>query len=322
MLALIVLLQAISVAVSGPPTSSEYLPLRVAQSEGFYSREGLAVTLKTTRAEVGAAEALAQGQVDAAATSLEALLRFGPRVPSQRPRLVLGLTAAPAVALLVPTRLADTVRSIENLVGLRIGVRSPGTPEQAWLAGLLEHRGLKPSEVDLVSLGTRGPATAIEGGDVQASLVHEPLASQLLAEGRAAVLADLRSPDAVRQTLGGLTVNAALFVRTDRRPPDRVLVALARAVVAAQQRLASASAQTLAERLPGSVVGAPDEFGRRVEAARRLYLADTVVEPEQVARTIDLIRGRLPLAAANRTPTAKELLYTGPLRQAIRSLAK
>src|SRR5262245_10923238 len=81
MLGLIVLLQALSLAVSGPPTSPEYLLLRVAQAEGFFNREGLAITLKTTRSEVGAAEALAQGQVDAAATSREALRGFGPRLP-------------------------------------------------------------------------------------------------------------------------------------------------------------------------------------------------------------------------------------------------
>ncbi|MGH7313463.1 MAG: ABC transporter substrate-binding protein [Candidatus Rokuibacteriota bacterium] len=322
MLALIVLLQAFSVAVSGPPTSPEYLPLRVAQAEGYFSREGLSVTLKTTRSEVGAAEALAQGQVDAAATSLEALLRFGPRQPQQRARLVLGLTAAPAVALLVAARLADTVRSVDKLVGLRIGVTAPGAPEQAWLTAVLERGGLKPSEVDIVSLGSRGLASAIARGDVQAGLIHEPLASQLLGEGRAAVLADLRSPDAVRHALGDVTVNAAVFVRTDRRPHDRVLTAFARAMLAAQRRLATAHASTLAERLPGGVVGLPEEFARRLEAARTLYLIDTVVEPEQVSRTIELIRARLPLAAAVRIPKAAELLHTGPLRQAIQSPGK
>src|ERR687887_271776 len=101
MLAVILAAQALTLAVSGPPTSSEYLPLRVAEAEGYFAREGLAVTLKTTRAEPGAAEALAQGQADLAATSLEAILRFGPRTSKQAPRLVLGLTAAPLVGLLV-----------------------------------------------------------------------------------------------------------------------------------------------------------------------------------------------------------------------------
>jgi ABC-type nitrate/sulfonate/bicarbonate transport system substrate-binding protein len=321
-LALIVLLQAFSLAVSGPPTSLEYLPLRVAQAEGYFSREGLAVTLKTPRSEVGAAEALAQGQVDAAATSLEALLRFGPRQPRQQARLVVGLTAAPAVALLVAGPLADTVRSVDHLVGLRVGVAGPGVPEQAWLAELLDRGGLKPSDVDLVSVGSRGLATAFAGGDVQAVVVHEPLASQLVNGEHAAILADLRTPAAVRRTLGHLTVNAAVFVRRDRRLDDRVLTAFARALLAAQQRLATASAAALAKRLPGDVVGLPEDFARRLEAARALYLIDTVVEPSQVSRTIELIRARLPLAATVRIPRPGELLHTGPLRRAIQAPEK
>ena len=119
MLGLIVLLQTLVLAVSGPPTSLEYLPIRVAEAEGYFTLEGLAVTLKTTRAESGAAEALAQGQADLAATTLEAMLRFGLRTPSQAPRLVFGLTAAPPVALLVGASHAGTVRSIDDLNALQ-----------------------------------------------------------------------------------------------------------------------------------------------------------------------------------------------------------
>src|SRR5438309_9969000 len=101
MLGAIILAQALTLAVSGPTSSPEYLPLRVADAHGYFAREGLAVTLKTTRAEVGAAEALAQGQVDLAATSIEAVLRFATRAAAQGPRLVFGLTAAPPAAMLL-----------------------------------------------------------------------------------------------------------------------------------------------------------------------------------------------------------------------------
>src|SRR5262249_54897766 len=132
MLGLIVMLQTLILAVTGPATSPEYLPLRVAQAEGYFKREGLVVVLKTTGAEVGAAEALAQGQVDLAATSLEAILRFGPRQPRQMSKLVLGLTAAPPVALLAAKSLEAALTSVKSLVGLRIGVATPGAPEHAW----------------------------------------------------------------------------------------------------------------------------------------------------------------------------------------------
>src|SRR5207237_1807803 len=89
-LALIVLLQTLTLAVSGPATSSEYLPIWVAAHDGHFARQGLTVNLKPTRSEVGAAEALAQGQADLAAASVEAMLRFGAR-EGQSPRLLLGL---------------------------------------------------------------------------------------------------------------------------------------------------------------------------------------------------------------------------------------
>src|SRR5437764_1036191 len=160
MLGAVILAQALTLAVSGPTSSPEYLPLRVAEAEGYFAKEGLAVTLKTTRAEPGAAEALAQGQVDLAATSLEAILRFGPRTAKQGPRLVLGLTAAPPVALVVAESQKELVRSLEHLPGTRVGITSPGAPEQAWLAWLLARAGLSPGQVLLVSRGERGLARA------------------------------------------------------------------------------------------------------------------------------------------------------------------
>ena len=153
MIGLILLLQTLTIAVSGPATSAEYLPLRVAEAQGFFTREGLDVTLKTTRAEVGAAEALAQGQADLAATSLEAVLRFTTRAATQGPRLVFGLTAAPPVALLLATPLNGTVRSIEQLAGLRVGISAPGDPAHTWLMALLARARLSITQVEMVSLG-------------------------------------------------------------------------------------------------------------------------------------------------------------------------
>src|SRR5262249_61303079 len=77
--ALIVLLQALVLAVSGPPTSPEYLPVRVAEAEGYFAAEGLAITVRTTRAESGAAETVTQGLADLATPTLSAILRFGLR---------------------------------------------------------------------------------------------------------------------------------------------------------------------------------------------------------------------------------------------------
>jgi len=315
MLGLIVLLQTLIVAVTGPATSPEYLPLRVADVEGYFKREGLNVVLKTTRAEVGAAEALAQGQVDLAATSLEAILRFGPRQPRQMSKLVLGLTAAPPVALLATKSLEGTITSVKNLVGLRIGVATPGAPEHALLNAILARAGISMTQIDLVSLGTRGLVTGLETGDVQAGLVAEPNVSRLVNDGAAAVLADLRSPQAVATTLGSPTINAGVFGRSDRMPRDAVLAAFARAVLTAERLIAGTAAEDLAARWPASLIGAPDEFSRRLNATREIYLPDGTVSPTQLTETVDIVRAYGPLPGTLKMPKPEEFIHRGALKR-------
>jgi NitT/TauT family transport system substrate-binding protein len=315
MLGVILLLQTLTLAIAGPATSPEYLPLRVAHAEGHFAREGLNVVLKTTRAEPGAAEALVQGQADLVATSLEAMLRFGPRSAAQAPRIVFGLSAAPPVALLVPTSQAETVRTVTDLPGTRVGLSTPGAPEQAWLAWLLARSGMTLAQVWVVSHGNRGLVSAVETGDVHAGLVPEPFASRLLADGRARLLVDLRTPAAVTQALGGPTVNAAVFARADRRPRDRDLAAFARAVLAAEQQLATAPPAELAAKLGKRVAGSGDDFAERLESTRAIYLDGGLVTAEQVKQTMALIRAHQPLPATSRVPSPEDLLHLEPLRR-------
>ena len=317
MLGVIHLLQALTVAVSGPATSPEYLPLRVAEAEGFFAREGLDVTLRTTRAEPGAAEALTQGQADLAATSFEAMLRFGPRIASQAPRLVFGLTAAPPVVLLVADSHSSVVRSLDDLPGTRVGLSSPGSPEQAWFAWLLARSGLSVAQMWLVSRGERGVVHAVETGDVHAALVPEPAASRLIAAGQAHPLVDLRSPAAVRQAVGALTVNAALFMRSDRRVRDRDLTAFARAVLAAERRIAEGDPEAIAGKLPRAVTAGPEGFEARLAACRTMYLSGGTVTVEQARETLSLIRAHLPLPVTTRVQRPEDLVHIEPTRRAL-----
>ncbi len=217
----------------------------------------------------------------------------------------------------MPTSQASLVKSLNDLPGTKVGVSSPGAPEHAWFGWLLAQSGLSIAQVSVVSYGTRGLVGAVEGGDVHAGLVPEPFASRLLADGRATALLDLRTPAGVTQALGVSTVNAAVFARADRRPRDQSLTAFARAVLAAEQRIATTGAEELVARLGKRITTPTEEFTARLDATRRIYLTDGLVTSDQLRESIALIRAHQPLPATARVPAPAELLHVEPLRRAL-----
>jgi len=106
-----------------------------------------------------------------------------------------------------------------------------------------------------------------------------------------------------------------VFVRADRRPKDRDLAAFARAVLAAEQQLATAPPDELAAKLGKRVLGSGDDFAGRVESTRAMYLAGGLVSVEQVKQTFMLIRSHQPLPVTSRVPSPDELLHIEPLRR-------
>lgn len=308
MIAWLVLLQtALTIAVAGPPTSPEYLPLHLAQADGFFTAQQLSVTLRSTRSDAAAAEMLATGQAQLAATSLDAALRLG-GTEGVPPRLVWALTAAPPVALLVAPGRVDTIRSAADLAGQTVAVPAPGTTEDQALGLLLARAGVPMHRVKVLSLGERGVARALEGGEVAAGVLGEPYVSRLVEGGKAVIAVDLRTAKDAAATLGGPTVGAALFARAGAEPPAATIRALRAALQAAVGRTISAEPAALQTTLPSAVIGSPADFALRLRSARDLFLADGRVPAETLERSLELLRARAPLPAKVKLPRKAERL--------------
>jgi ABC-type nitrate/sulfonate/bicarbonate transport system substrate-binding protein len=308
MIAWVVLLQtALTIAVAGPPTSPEYLPLHVAQADGLFTAQQLSVTLRSTRSDAAAAEMLATGQAQLAATSLDAALRLG-GTEGVPPRLVWALTAAPPVALLVAPGRVDTIRSAADLAGQTVAVPAPGTTEDQALGLLLARAGVPMHRVKVLSLGERGVARALEGGEVAAGVLGEPHVSRLVEGGKAVIAVDLRTAKDAAATLGGPTVGAALFARAGAEPPAATIRALRAALQAAVGRTISAEPAALQTTLPSAMIGSPADFALRLRSARDLFLADGRVPAETLERSLELLRARAPLPAKVKLPRKAERL--------------
>ena len=308
MIAWLVLLQAsLTIAVAGPATSPEYLPLHVAQAEGLFTAQQLTVTLRSVRSEAGAAEMLRARQAPLAATSLDAALRLA-SVDGQPPRLVWGLTAASPVALLVNSARTASIRSPADLVGQTIAVPAPGTAEDQALGLLLARAGVPMHRVTVRSLGERGALRALESGEVAAAVLAEPYVSRLLAEGKGTVAVDLRTAKDAAAALGGATVSAGLFARAGAPLEAVTLRALAAALQAALDRVVSTAPAALEPGLPAAVIGSSADFAVRLRGARDLFLAGGRVSVETLERSLELVQSRAPLPAKVKLPRRAESL--------------
>jgi NitT/TauT family transport system substrate-binding protein len=315
---LILLQAALSIAVTGPATNPEYLPLRVAAAEGYFTEEKLTVTLETLRAEPLAAQALGRGRVALAATSLDAALSLG-HAGSAPPRLVFGLTAAPPVALLVPAAKKDSVKALADLTGKTIGIIAPGTPGELALFALLAREGIGVHQITTQSFGERALVGALESAAIEAAMVQDPWASRLIDEGKAVALADLRTAAEAARWLGGPTVDAALFVSADTKLGRAELIPLARALLRALARIRAATADELLAVLPAAVVGAPEDFALRLRGARGVYLPDGQVSDDAFRRSVALVRARTVIPAKVDMPRRLDkLLLMAPLEEALR----
>lgn len=318
MLGVALLLQAtLTIGVVGPATSAEYLPVRLAESGGHLATETVQARLQSFRSPAEAAEALAAGRVDLAATTLDAALRVG-HVRGVPPRLVFGLTTAPPVALLVPAGRRGEILGVAELAGKPVGIPAPGTPEAEALAGMLAVAGLAPERVTVVSLGERQMVRALVAGEVAAAVLADPWASRLVQEGLAAVLADLRQPAGVERWLGAQGVHAAVFVAGNSRLGERELVPVVRALLRSLRQARTAPPDELALRLGSAAGGEEGDFALRVAGVRGVLVPDGLVTEAALEAGIALARVRAQLPVALKLPSDLErLLFLEPLRQAI-----
>jgi NitT/TauT family transport system substrate-binding protein len=316
---LVLLQTSLTIATAGPATAPEYWPLWIAQGEGYFAQEQLAVSLEPMRAETPAAEALARGKADLAATSLDAALTIG-HVAGAPPKLVFGLTAMPPVALVVPAARKGAIRSVEDLVGKTIGVPAPGTPAAFALVSLLDKAGVRVTQVTVKSFGERGLTGAVGKGEIDAAILGDPYVTRLIEDGAVDVLADLRQRGAAARWLGASAVECAIFARADTKLDSTQLKPLARALLKALEKIRSATAEELRGKLPPASVGLPEDFEDRLRGAREIYLPDGRVTAETLQASVSLVRGRSPIPAKVKLPRSMDkLLLMGPLEEALGS---
>ncbi|HEU5257239.1 MAG TPA: ABC transporter substrate-binding protein [Vicinamibacterales bacterium] len=147
-----------------------FLPMRVAQTLGYYRQEGLDVDVSEVVGGTKAIEALLGGSVDVAAGTMSDAVQVAAEGGKIRGFLV--LYTRPGDVLAVAPALSGRIHTIRDLKGRTVGVSAPGSATHQFLNFLLVTNGLLPEDVSVVSVGMSATSVAaLEHGKVDAAVL-------------------------------------------------------------------------------------------------------------------------------------------------------
>jgi len=257
-----------------------YLPATLAQRLGYFTAQGLTVELLSEASGVHAEDQLLTGAVQAVVGFYDHTISL--QAKGKFVQAVVQFSQAPGEAVLVGSRLAETIRSPADFRGRTIGVTGLGSSTHLLTQYLAVANGLKPGEMRFLAVGAGDSfATALRAGSIDAGTTSEPTVSRLLQAGDARLLVDLRTPQSTEQVLGGVYPGACLYVTTRWAASHRSEVQrLVNALVMALRYAATHSAEEITARLPAeNSLGDKALFVAALRDSKAMFIADGAMPP-------------------------------------------
>ncbi|AUB83989.1 ABC transporter substrate-binding protein [Candidatus Thiodictyon syntrophicum] len=149
------------------------VPLRVAEQEGFFTAQGLAVTLRLYPTGKLALDALLRGQAEVA-TVAETPVVFA-ALAGEPLRVIANYASSGETSLVA--RADRGIAELADLKGRRVGT-SPGTTAHYFLHVLLTDQGLTEADVAVVPVPAPEQAAALAAGRVDAVSTFAPYSTQ------------------------------------------------------------------------------------------------------------------------------------------------
>src|SRR5436190_22571631 len=181
----------ITIAVGGK-SLFYYLPLTVAERQGYFRDEGLEVEIPNFAGGSQALRALVGGSADMVSGAYEHTINM---VAKKQPIKAVVLQAKySSMVLVLPKDKAAKYRSGKDLKGMKIGVTAPGSSTNMFVNNLLAKDGLKPNDVSIIGVGAgAGAVAAMEKGEIDAMSNLDPVISTLEASGKFVAVDDSRT---------------------------------------------------------------------------------------------------------------------------------
>jgi NitT/TauT family transport system substrate-binding protein len=296
---------AVSIAVGGR-NLLYYLPLTIAEQQGYFKAEGLDVSIADFAGGSQALRAVVGGSADVVSGAFEHTVNM--QAKGQRLRAFVLQGRAPQIVLGVNPRTMPGFKTVADLKGRKIGVTAPGSSTNVMANYVLAKAGLKPSDVSFIGVGaSQGAVAAMRSGQIDAISNLDPMITLLQRSGDLKIVSDTRIVAEADRVFGGPMPAGCLYTMQgfiDKHPAT--VQALANAMVRAAKWIQAAGPADVIRTVPESyLLGDRAVYIDAFLAAKGALSPDGSI-PDQGAQTAlralasvdaEIAQARLDLAA-------------------------
>jgi len=242
----------VHIAVGGQ-ASFYYLPITIAERQGYFKDEGLNIKISDFAGGAVALRAVVGGSADVVSGAYEHTISL--QAKKQYFQAFVAQGRLPQIAFGVASAKAGSVKSFKDLKGLKVGVSAPGSSTHNLVKQLLSKGGLDPyKDVSVIGVGLGATAiNALKSGQIDAISNTDPVMTRLEQDNSIKVLADTRTVKGTMEVWGAQLPAGCLHAAIEfvQKNPHTVQ-ALANAIVRADKWIAKASATDVARVVPES----------------------------------------------------------------------
>lgn len=279
----------VAMGVGGKPLLY-YLPLTIAERQGFFKGEGLDAEINDFAGGAKSLQALMGGSVDLVAGAYEHTLRM--QAKSQDIRAVCELLRFPTIVIGVRKDLAGKVKSPKDFKGLKIGVTAPGSSTYITAAYAMSKAGLTPQDASFIGIGGGASAVAaMKKGEIDVISHLDPVIAKLEADGDIVTMIDTRTEAGTKSLFGGSNPAACLYARgefIEKNP--KVVQSAVTAMYKALRWLDAASGEAVSAAVPEEYhLGDKGLYIKAYNASREAYSKTGVMDKAGMQSVADMI---------------------------------
>ena len=229
-----------------------YLPLTIAESQGYFKAEGLEVTVADFAGGSRALQAMVGGSADLVSGAFEHTINM--QVKGQRLRAFALQGRAPQIVLGINPKTLPNFKAVAELKGKKLGVTAPGSSTNVLANFVLAVAGLKPGDVAIIGVGAgSGAVAAMRAGQIDAISNLDPVITLLARSGDLKIVSDTRIVSEADRIFGGPMPAGCIYAPQsfiDKHP--LTTQAVANAIVRADKWIQRAGAREIINAVPES----------------------------------------------------------------------